>query len=185
MDEESLHKAGKALQRLILRFKADPFAHEVAYFSLFTLGENIECLREFVDVDNFTLPDLSIIEGMAQADVIIDSLAMDIDKNVIKTTADYKGDWSPIILLFSNNLLLCQEILLQKSYWRKMRVGKVLPLYIKNRTFENSTINPSVSFVEWNIDDKEFPQILNLGCLIPHAQAVGESGIEILQMIVI
>jgi hypothetical protein len=66
-----------------------------------------------------------------------------------------------------------------------MRVGKVLPLYIKNRTFENSTINPSVSFVEWNIDDKEFPQILNLGCLIPHAQAVGESGIEILQMIVI
>lgn len=98
---EKLKKMEDGLQSIIRSLRTEPHALETAYISVIAFAGIAKTITPLIETFLFYPPKLPL-GGGTNLGAALDELMTSIDKSVAKTTADRKGDWKPIIYLFTD-----------------------------------------------------------------------------------
>lgn len=98
---ENLKKMEDGLQMIVRALRTDPHALETVYISVIAFAGMAKTIVPLVEVVSFYPPKLPLGSGTNLGDAI-HTLMAEIDKSVVKTTTDRKGDWKPIVYLFTD-----------------------------------------------------------------------------------
>ncbi len=98
---ENLKNMENGLKAIIQSLRADPHALETVYISFIAFAGIAKTIVPLIEVVSFYPPKLPL-GGGTNLGIALETLMIEIDNSVIKTTADRKGDWKPIIYLFTD-----------------------------------------------------------------------------------
>ena len=101
MAGDKLQKMRDGLQAIVQSLRADPHALETAYLSVLAFAGIAKVIAPLVELPSFYPPRLPL-GGGTNLGAALDALTTEIDKSVVKTTAEHKGDWRPIVYLFTD-----------------------------------------------------------------------------------
>lgn len=92
-----------SINLLIETLKEDPYALETAFVSIITFDSTITCLCSLSPLTSFKLPSIKIGKQESSLGHTLLQLTTIIDNELIKTTCEQKGDWKPLIFIFTDN----------------------------------------------------------------------------------
>jgi uncharacterized protein YegL len=101
MAGDKLNKMDQGLQAIVRALRTDPQALETVYISVIAFAGIAQTIAPLVELASFYPPRLPLGGGTslgAAMTVLMD----EIDQRVVKTTLDRKGDWKPIVYLFTD-----------------------------------------------------------------------------------
>jgi uncharacterized protein YegL len=98
---ENLQKMEGCLQAVVRTLRADPQALETVYVSVLAFAGTVKTIAPLVEVVSFYPPKLPLGSGTSLG-AALDALMSEIDRSVVKTTAEAKGDWKPIVYLITD-----------------------------------------------------------------------------------
>lgn len=98
---ENIHKMEEGLQTIVRELRSDPYALETAFISAIAFAGVAKIIAPLVEVFSFYPPKLPI-GGGTNLGAALDLLMNEIDRSVVKTTSEKKGDWKPYIYLFTD-----------------------------------------------------------------------------------
>lgn len=99
-----INKLNMCLLNILLYIREDPYMLETAYISIITIGDTAKITLSLTDICGIkAIPIFHEEKGMALGNAL-NLLMDDIDRNVVKTTIEHKGDRKPIIFLFANGM---------------------------------------------------------------------------------
>lgn len=93
----------EGLATIIKELKTDPYALETVHISIIAFAGQAMTLVPLTDIINFYPPKFPIGGGTSLGNGL-GQLMFDMRKNIAKTTTDQKGDWKPIIFLFTDGV---------------------------------------------------------------------------------
>ncbi len=91
------------LNRFLLGIRKEPYLLETAYISIITFSDNAKMelpLTENPLIESIPQFETKAGKGCSLADAMC-LLMDDIDKNVVKTTSEMKGDYKPVVFLLT------------------------------------------------------------------------------------
>ncbi len=98
---DKLKKMDDGLQSLVRTLRTDPQALETVYISVLAFAGIAQTVAPLVELASFYPPRLPIGGGTSLG-AAMDLLMAEIDRSVVKTTPEKKGDWKPIVYLFTD-----------------------------------------------------------------------------------
>lgn len=101
MAGDNLRQISQGLDKLVGALRQDPHALETVYLSLIVFAGKAKVLTPLVELMSFYPPRLPVGAGTslgAALDLVMDQM----DRMVIRSVADVKGDWKPILYLFTD-----------------------------------------------------------------------------------
>lgn len=98
---EPIEQVTKGMRDIIQELRTDPYALETAWASVIAYAGKAQTLTPLTEIFKFYPPTIPIGGGTSLG-AALNFLMKDIDANVVKTTADFRGDWKPIIFLFTD-----------------------------------------------------------------------------------
>ena len=98
---ENLQQMQQGMQHVMQHLRKDPYALETVHVSVIAFSGIVRTLVPLVEVFAFYPVNLPLGGGtnLGQA---LEHLMNEIDRHVIKTTEEMKGDWKPIVYLFTD-----------------------------------------------------------------------------------
>ncbi len=100
---EQIQLVEEGMATIIKELKTDPYALETVHISIIAFAGQAITLVTLTDIIKFYPPKLPIGGGTSLGNGL-GQLMYDLRKNIVKTTADQKGDWKPIIFLFTDGV---------------------------------------------------------------------------------
>lgn len=100
---EQIQLVEEGLATIIKELKADPYALETVHISIIVFAGQAMTLVPLTDIINFYPPKFPIGGGTSLG-VGLGQLMFELRKNTIKTTSEQKGDWKPIVFLFTDGV---------------------------------------------------------------------------------
>lgn len=98
---ENLKKMEDGILGVVRALRVDPHALETVFISVIAFAGVARTVAPLVDVVSFYPPRLPLGGGTCLGTALT-TLMADIDKSVIRTTPDRKGDWKPIVYIFTD-----------------------------------------------------------------------------------
>lgn len=98
---DSLQKMEDGLQAIVRALRTDPHALETVYISVIAFAGVAKTIAPLVELVSFYPPKLPLGGGTSLG-VALETLMTELDTAVVKTTPDRKGDWKPIVYLFTD-----------------------------------------------------------------------------------
>ena len=98
---EPIEQVENGMRNIIQELRTDPYALETVFVSVIAFAGKAKSLSPLTELYKFYPPKFPIGGGTSLG-VALNFLMDDIDKNVVKTTLEMKGDWKPIIFLFTD-----------------------------------------------------------------------------------
>lgn len=98
---EPITQVENGMRNIIQELRTDPYALETVFVSVIAFAGKAKHLIPLTELYKFYPPKFPIGGGTSLG-TAMDFLMNDIEKNVVKTTAEMKGDWKPIIFLFTD-----------------------------------------------------------------------------------
>lgn len=98
---EPIKQVQDGMRMIIKDLHSDPYSLETAYISVIAFAGKAKVLSPLTELPKFYPPSLPIGGGTSLGNAL-HYLMDDIDKNIVKTTLEQKGDWKPIIFLFTD-----------------------------------------------------------------------------------
>jgi uncharacterized protein YegL len=98
---EPIEQVQEGLAAIIKDLRTDPYALETVYISIIAFAGRTQKVTPLVELFNFYPPKLPIGGGTSLGNAI-DFLISEINISLQKTTLEQKGDWKPIIFLFTD-----------------------------------------------------------------------------------
>lgn len=98
---ESLRKMEDGLQAVVRALRGDPHALETVHISVIAFAGIAKVIVPLVEVVSFYPPRLPL-GGGTRLGAALDALMSAIDGSVMRSTPDRKGDWKPIVYLFTD-----------------------------------------------------------------------------------
>ncbi len=89
------------MRDIITELRTDPYALETVYASVIEFAGRTQTLTPLTELYKFYPPQLHI-GGGTNLGVALQFLMNDLDRNIQKTTLEVKGDWKPIIFVFTD-----------------------------------------------------------------------------------
>lgn len=89
------------MRTIIQELRMDPYALETAFVSVIAFAGKAETLSPLTELYKFYPPTFPIGGGTSLG-VAMDYLMNEFDSSIQKTTLEVKGDWKPIIFLFTD-----------------------------------------------------------------------------------
>jgi len=89
------------ISTIIKELRKDPYALETVYLSIIAFAGKAQKITSMVELFNFYPPKLPIGGGTSLGKAL-DFLMNDINSSIKRTTLEEKGDWKPIIFLFTD-----------------------------------------------------------------------------------
>lgn len=100
---EQIQLVEEGLATIIKELKSDPYALETVHISIIAFAGQAMTLVPLTDIINFYPPKFPIGGGTSLGNGL-GQLMFELRKNIIKTTSEQKGDWKPIIFLFTDGV---------------------------------------------------------------------------------
>ncbi len=98
---EPIELVQEGMSSIIKELRTDPYALETVYISIIAFAGKTQKITPLIELSNFYAPKLPIGGGTSLG-IALDFLMNDIDTAIQKTTMEQKGDWKPIIFLFTD-----------------------------------------------------------------------------------
>lgn len=98
---EPIDLVQEGIAAIVKELRTDPYALETVFMSIIAFAGKAKKITSMVELFNFYPPKLPIGGGTSLGKAL-DFLADDIKENIKKTTLEEKGDWKPIIFLFTD-----------------------------------------------------------------------------------
>ena len=89
------------MRMIIQELRTDPYALETAFISVIAFAGKAKCISPLTELYKF-YPPVFPIGGGTSLGAALNFLMDDMDKTLVKTTTEQKGDWKPIIFLFTD-----------------------------------------------------------------------------------
>jgi len=101
MAGENIRQLNQGLESLVKNLRTDPHALETVYLSVIVFAGKARTLTPLVELASFYPPRLPLGSGTSLG-AALEHLMNEIDRSVIKTTPDQKGDWKPVVYLMTD-----------------------------------------------------------------------------------
>ncbi len=101
MSGEPIEAVKNGMQILVSALRQDPYALETAYLSVITFNSQAQQLVPLSELTTFNVPNVQA-SGATAMGAGLKLLAERVDQEVIKTTADTKGDWKPMVFIMTD-----------------------------------------------------------------------------------
>lgn len=98
---DNLKHMEQGVQYVIQQLRQDPYALETVYVSVIAFAGIVRTLVPLVEVFAFYPINLPL-GGGTNLGKALEHVMNEFDRHMIKTTADAKGDWKPIVYLFTD-----------------------------------------------------------------------------------
>lgn len=98
---EPIHQVEQGLGMIIQELKRDPYALETVFISVLAFAGKARTISPLTDVISFYPPRLPIGGGTSLG-VGLQHLMQEMSLTLVKTTLERKGDWKPIVFLFTD-----------------------------------------------------------------------------------
>jgi uncharacterized protein YegL len=160
---ESIQKVELGLETFVKALRADPYALETVHVSVIAFAGISKVLTPLIDVISFYPPKLPIGDG-TNLGKGLETLMNELDSRLTKSTSDQKGDWKPLVYLFTDGRPtedLSREIARwRESYAKKANliavsiggeadVGVLEQFSSEVLVFEDREENDFKKFIEW------------------------------------
>jgi uncharacterized protein YegL len=100
---EPIRQVEEGLARAINALKADPYALETVWVSVLVFAGKARTLVPLQELVNFYPPRFPIGGGTVLG-AGLKHLSEELHRNVVKTTYERKGDWKPLVFLFTDGV---------------------------------------------------------------------------------
>lgn len=101
MAGEHLYKLEEGIGAIVSTLRKDPYALETAWISLLVFAGKTRVAMPLVELIAFQPPELPVGGGTALGGAL-NRLMDEIDRVVVRSTPDRKGDWKPIVFLLTD-----------------------------------------------------------------------------------
>ena len=101
MHGEAIESVRNGLQVLVSALRQDPYALETAYLSVITFDNRAQQITPLTELMSFQIPELRV-NGMTAMGEALSLLADCIQREVVKGSAEQKGDWKPVVFLLTD-----------------------------------------------------------------------------------
>lgn len=101
MAGDELYQLEGAMRTVVLTLRKDPYALETAFISVIVFAGKARTIQQLTELVGFRQPELPIGGGTGLG-VAMNHLMDEIDRQVVVSTADRKGDWRPVIFLLTD-----------------------------------------------------------------------------------
>ncbi len=98
---EPVKQVENGMRQIIQELRTDPYALETAFVSIIAFAGKAQCLSPLTELYKFYPPIFPVGGGTSLGEAL-NFLMDDMERNLVKTTAEMKGDWKPIIFLFTD-----------------------------------------------------------------------------------
>ena len=98
---DPIQQVQDGMRMIVQELRTDPYALETAFISVIAFAGKAKCISPLTELYKFYPPTFPIGGGTslgAALNFLMDSM----DKELVKTTLEQKGDWKPIIFLFTD-----------------------------------------------------------------------------------
>jgi len=100
---EPIQQVEEGLAAIIQALKSDPYALETVWISIIVFAGQPKTLVPLQEIVTFYPPRFPIGGGTSLSKGL-GHLMYELRKNIVKTTYDQKGDWKPIVFLFTDGV---------------------------------------------------------------------------------
>jgi uncharacterized protein YegL len=101
MTGEPIAAVDTGMQTLVSALRQDPYALETAYLSVITFDSSAKQVVPLTELTAFQVPSIQASGATALGDAL-KLLANKINSEVVKTTAEVKGDWKPLVFFMTD-----------------------------------------------------------------------------------
>lgn len=101
MAGKNLDNMEMGITRIIKTLRSDPYALETAYLSTIAFAGKVKVLNPLTEISTF-VPSKLPIGGGTSLGLALTKLMDEIDRTVVTSSHDRKGDWKPIVFLFTD-----------------------------------------------------------------------------------
>lgn len=98
---EPIEAVKTGVQLLISTLRSDPYALETAYISIITFDSSAQQVVPLTEISAFQQPNVNA-SGCTALGEALSLLSKRVDAEIVKTTADVKGDWKPIVFIMTD-----------------------------------------------------------------------------------
>jgi uncharacterized protein YegL len=98
---ETLYKLEEGIGAVVSTLRKDPYALEAAHLSVIVFAGKARTIIPLTELFAFHPPELPVGGGTALG-VALDHLMNEIDRTVVSSRPDRKGDWRPIVFLLTD-----------------------------------------------------------------------------------
>ena len=103
MRGEPIEAVKVGVQSLVAGLRQDPYALESVYLSLITFDREAKVLCPLTSLEDFQMPLLECPEtGPTHLGEALKSLCGALDRDLIRSTAERKGDWRPLLFIMTD-----------------------------------------------------------------------------------
>lgn len=103
MRGEPIEAVKVGVQALISGLRQDPYALESVHLSLITFDREAKVLTPLTSLEDFQMPVLRCPDaGPTHLGEALQELCGRVDREVIRTTAEQKGDWRPLLFIMTD-----------------------------------------------------------------------------------
>ncbi|MDE7108445.1 MAG: VWA domain-containing protein, partial [Muribaculaceae bacterium] len=96
-----IEQVQEGMRSIIQNLRTDPYALETVFVGIIAFAGKALTLSPLTELYKFYPPTLPIGGGTSLG-AGLDALMREIDSSVVKTTMEKKGDWKPIVFLFTD-----------------------------------------------------------------------------------
>jgi len=98
---DNLKNMETGISMLVNTLRQDPHALETAYLSVIAFAGIARTIAPLIEVTSFYPPKLPVGSGTALG-AALNEIMNQMDKQVVKSTLEKKGDWKPLVFLFTD-----------------------------------------------------------------------------------
>lgn len=163
MNGEPIKKVQDAICKITRDLRNDPYALEYVHIGVITFADTAKIISPLTEIV-YTKPTYFTIGGTSVFSSALETLLCDINKSVVKTTAEHKGDRTPIVFLFSNISDANDIVSAIKEWGSECEKGCHLMTILvdaKNEIDELKTMSDDIISIQ-HIDKVSFSSILSI-----------------------
>ncbi len=103
MKGEPIEAVKNGLESLVGFLRQDPFALESVHLSIITFDREVNNILPLKDLESLILPEIVTPDsGPTHLGQALELLCELVDKEVLKSTPDQKGDWMPLLFIMTD-----------------------------------------------------------------------------------
>ena len=103
MSGEPIESVKNGLQMLVGALRKDPQALETAYLSVITFGSRAKQIIPLTELSSLQIPEM-MAGGCTVLGEAIELVCDCREKEVVRTTAEQKGDWRPMVFILTDGI---------------------------------------------------------------------------------
>lgn len=100
---EPIKQVAEGMNSIVRELRTDPYALETVFVSVIVFAGKAKTLLPLTELYSVNLPDFPVGSGTSIG-AGLDRLMADMSGSLVKTTREVKGDWKPIVFVFTDGV---------------------------------------------------------------------------------